>query len=322
MADVICLGELIMDMLPSKEGKHLAEVPSFCPKPGGAPANVAVQVARMGKQSAFIGKVGEDAFGHQLAKIMKEAGVHISGLRFDRTARTTLNFIALPDINEAEFLFYRNPGADMMLTPEEIDWDLVVNSKVLYFGSVGLTAKPMVDTVYSAIELAKSHNRTIFLDANYRETLWKSPIDAKNTILSVLSNVDIVKVNEFEIELLTGGKNSLSDSCQALLNLGPELIIVTMGVNGSYFHFNGGSGHVPSFKVNSIDSSGCGDAFVGSLISELTVEDDWHSQLDNGRLLHILRFANAAGALTSEKIGVIPALPNRADVDDFLRTLS
>lgn len=314
--DIVCLGELLVDMFPAEYGRRLAEVSAFLPKPGGAPANAAVAAARLGARSAFIGKVGDDAFGHHLAEVMRVNGVNTRGIRFDREARTTLAFIAKPDANTQEFIFYRNPGADMRLRPDELDRELLQGTRVLHFGSLSLGAEPIRSAAWEAINLARQGGALISFDVNYRPSLWESPQQALEQVRAMIPHVDLVKVNEIELDLLTGSQEA--SASRRLLELGPRLVVVTLGPLGSYFAIAEGGEHVPPFQVETVDATGCGDAFIAGLLWQLIAAGDWRAQLTVGRLRAILRYANAVGALTATKVGVIPALPTAAEVEEFL----
>jgi fructokinase len=314
--DIVCLGELLVDMFPAEYGRRLAEVSAFLPKPGGAPANAAVAAARLGARSAFIGKVGDDAFGHHLVDVMRANGVDTRGIRFDREARTTLAFIAKPDANTQEFVFYRNPGADTRLRPDELDRELLQGTRVLHFGSLSLGAEPIRSATWEALKLARQGGALISFDVNYRPSLWESPQQALDQVRSMIPHVDLVKVNEIELELLTGSQESAAS--RRLLELGPRLVVVTLGPLGSYFATLEGGEHVPPFQVEAVDATGCGDAFIAGLLWQLIAGGDWRAQLTSERLRYILRYANAVGALTATKVGVIPALPNAAQVEEFL----
>ena len=314
--DIVCLGELLVDMFPAEYGRRLAEVSAFLPKPGGAPANAAVAAARLGARSAFIGKVGDDAFGHHLVDVMRANGVDTRGIRFDREARTTLAFIAKPDANTQEFVFYRNPGADTRLRPDELDRELLQGTRVLHFGSLSLGAEPIRSATWEALKLARQGGALISFDVNYRPSLWESPQQALDQVRSMIPHVDLVKVNEIELELLTGSQESAAS--RRLLELGPRLVVVTLGPLGSYFATSEGSEHVPPFQVDAVDATGCGDAFIAGLLWQLIAGGDWRVQLTSERLRSILRYANAVGALTATKVGVIPALPSAAQVEEFL----
>lgn len=312
--DIVSLGEALIDMFPAETGKHLIEVSCFTPKPGGAPANVAVAAARLGASTAFIGKVGQDFFGEYLQQVLKGEDVETRGLRFDPDARTTLALIAQPNENN-EYIFYRNPGADQRLRPDELDRELLTKTRALHIGSISLTDEPARSATFEAVRLAKQNNALISFDVNYRPALWRSRDDALAQIAAMLPNANVLKVNEQELELLT--KTSDVEKGSALLFArGPKLVVVTLGAQGSYFHSVKTSGYVKAFKVDAIDSTGCGDAFVGALLTQLVKFDlnDLDAHLETA-----LEYSNAAGAITATRRGAIPALPTAQQVREFLR---
>lgn len=315
--DIVCLGELLMDMFPAELGRRLVDVSAFRPVPGGAPANVAVAAARLGAKSAFIGKVGDDAFGHYLAGVLDKQGVETRGMRFDTEARTTMNLMAQPDVNSYVCLFYRNPGADTRLHPGELDRSLLQETRALHFGSLSLTDEPARSATSEAVRIARESGALISFDVNYRPTLWPSPAAAYEQVTAMAPHVNLLKVNEGELALLTGSEDPSSGS-KALLRRGPELVVVTMGPAGSYFRTASGGEHVPAFVVETVDATGCGDAFIGALLCRLVVGIQWRGQLRADKLRQHMRYANAAGALTALKQGVIPALPSAAEVGSFL----
>ena len=317
--DIVTLGEMLVDMFPSQIGLNLVNVPAFHPKPGGAPANVAVAAARLGKKSAFIGKVGDDAFGRFLINTLAEAGVETRGMRLDQKARTTMAFIALPDEHTAEFLFYRNPGADMLLRSDELDRALLQQTRAFHFGSISLIDEPSRSATIEATRLARDGGALISFDVNYRPSLWPAAADPAAMIKEMLPEVDLVKVNETELAYLTGSE-ALHSGSRILLDSGPALCVVTLGAQGSYFHTAAGDGRVPPFPVKTVDSVGCGDAFTAGLLSRLTTAANWRDQLNSECLHEILRYTNAVGALTAQKQGVIPALPTAAEVETFLQS--
>lgn len=323
--DIVCLGELLVDMFPAEIGRRLTEVTAFNPKPGGAPANVAVAARRLGAQTAFIGKVGEDLFGHHLVEVLAEEHVETRGIRYDAEARTTMAIIAKPDENTAEFVFYRNPGADTRLRPDELDIDLLQNTRAFSFGSLSLTDEPTRSATYEAVRIAGAAGALLAYDVNYRPSLWADPDDALRAAQDMIPRVDLVKVNETELALLAGVDRAEADlalldpAADILLSKGPALIIVTMGQYGSYFRCAAGSGFVPSFAVKTVDAVGCGDSFIAALLTQLVVpRDNWREALTVTTLQSAVRYANAAGALTATKQGVIPALPTADQVAAFL----
>lgn len=315
--DILTLGEVLIDMFPAEIGRSMAEITAFKPKPGGAPANVAVAASRLGARAGFIGKVGEDIFGHYLEEVLRSEGVDTSGLRFDPQARTTLVFIALPDENTAEFVFYRNPGADMLLHPDELDHRVLTATQCLHFGSLSLIVEPSGSATRAAIKTARQAGALISFDVNYRPTLWQSSPNAIARVKEIIPEVDLVKVNEIELQLLTDQKE-LDPSAKTLLDMGSKLCVVTLGQQGSYYQTRGSSAFIPGFPVRTVDATGCGDAFIAGLLVQLVRDGKHLDDLSSERLSAALRYANAVGALTARSLGVIPALPRASQVEEFL----
>lgn len=319
MIDIVCLGEMLIDMFPAEIGRPLAEVSAFRPVPGGAPANVAIAAARLGASSAFIGKVGDDPFGHFLAQTLAQQGVETRGMRFDKGARTGINFHAQIDEHTATHLFYRNPSADMLLQPSELDRSLLQETRAFDFGTISLIDQPAHDATLAALNIARDAGALIALDVNYRPGLWASPDAARAMIHSVLSEVQVLKINKDELQLLTSSFE-LEQGCRQLLTSGLELCVVTLGPDGSFFQCATGSGLVPGFQVHAVDATGSGDAFTATLLVQLVSGDDsWRAQFTEQRLQAILRRANAAGALTALKQGALSALPDTQSLDTFIR---
>jgi len=315
--DIVCLGEILIDFFPAEYGRRLVDVSAFIPRPGGAPANVAVAARRLGSQTAFIGKVGEDAFGHSLAQTLQNEGVDISSVRFDPSARTTLAFIAKPDAATSEYVFYRNPGADLRLSINDLDFDQLHSCRALHIGSLSLGDEPARSATHAAVQMVRAGGGLVSLDVNYRPSLWPSAAKALEQIRTLLPRVDLVKVNEDEARLLTGSDDP-EKAGKTLLQTGPTLVILTHGAQGSYYFTQSQSGFMPAFKVQAVDATGCGDAFIGGLLNRLTLQPGWHSQLTNETLNRSFRFASAVGALTATRAGAIPAMPHLSEVDAFL----
>lgn len=322
---VVGLGELLIDMFPDQIGRRIGEVEAFIPKPGGAPANVAVAVSRLGLKSAFIGKLGQDHFGTYLKQVLADEGVDTRGIRFDANARTTMAIIAMPTENTAEFVFYRNPGADQLLTGDDLDLDLLQSTRALHLCSVSLTDEPARSATFQAARTAKRAGALISYDVNYRPSLWRSRADALEQARLMISEVDLLKINEGEAALLTGLEKLdrvdpawLEETARELLRSGPAIVVITLGSQGCYFQIEEGGALVPAYKVETVDAVGCGDSFVAGLLSKLVEPTDWRENLTVERMDSNLRFANAAGALTSLKRGVIPALPTKLEVEKFL----
>jgi len=319
--DIVCLGEILIDMFPAEFGRSMVDVSAFHPKPGGAPANVAVAASRLGANSAFIGKVGEDIFGHYLEQILVDENVATRGMRYDQHARTTLVFMAMPDAHSAEYMFYRNPGADMLLEPDDLDRQLLEETKVFHFGSISLIEEPSRSATLEAITIAADAGALISFDVNYRPSLWKSPEEAIERVMATIPRVNLLKVNEIEISLLAGN-DDVDAAAKSLLNLGPDLCVVTIGADGSYFRTISEGDFIPGFSVDTVDSVGCGDAFIAGILCQLVRDSNWRAKLNAANLREVLRYGNAVGALTALTVGVIPALPHAYQVDDFLKQLT
>jgi fructokinase len=325
--DIVCLGELILDMFASEPGKDFFSVSSFIPVAGGGPANVAVAAKKLGATSAFIGKVGEDPFGRRLEKVLAGYGVETRGMRFDPEHRTTLNFMTLPDPNRTEMLFYRNPGADMLLGPEELDSDLIGSASVYHFGSVSLAVEPCRSAALEGARQARASGALVSFDANYRPGLWPSESRARAEITAALAFADIVKVNELELRLLAGTDNA-PEGCAALLPHGAALCVATLGPHGSAWAAAGSQGSVPGFVVDVVDATGCGDAFMAALLVRLLGamagkqgnRRGCLEALGASPLAEVIRYANAAGALTARSKGVMTALPFARDVEKLLES--
>ncbi len=318
MMHIVSLGEILIDMFPAEVGRPLIQVSAFHPKPGGAPANVAVAAHRLGADTAFIGKVGDDIFGYHLIDVLKREGVETRGMRVDEKSRTTMAIIAMPDENTAEYVFYRNPGADLQLRPDELDIDLLQGTRALHIGSLSLVDEPGRSATHAAVAVAKDRGALISFDVNYRPSLWRSSDEAIIQIQEMIPKVDLVKVNEVELALLQGGEGDTALAVNNILAQGPDLCVLTQGQSGSYAQIAEGFVEVPAFSVKTIDATGCGDAFIAALLYQITQTADWRQTLVLNRLENALRYASAVGALTAQRRGVIPALPTSEQVELFL----
>ncbi|KAJ6796658.1 Uncharacterized protein M6B38_219615 [Iris pallida] len=314
---VVCFGEMLIDFVPTTSGLSLAEAPAFKKAPGGAPANVAVGIARLGGQAAFIGKVGEDEFGYMLADILKENNVNNQGVRFDPGARTALAFVTLRKDGEREFMFYRNPSADMLLKEEELDLDIIRKAKIFHYGSISLITEPCKLAHIAAARVAKDAGVLLSYDPNLRLPLWPSAESARNGILSIWDFADIIKISEEEISFLTEGEDPYDDAVVSkLFHPNLKLLLVTEGPDGCRYYSKKFNGRVSGLQVNQVDTTGAGDAFVAGILSQLA--SDISLLQDEGRLREALKFANACGALTVMERGAIPALPTREAVNNAL----
>ncbi|XP_068303377.1 probable fructokinase-6, chloroplastic [Pyrus communis] len=314
---VVCFGEMLIDFVPTTSGLSLAEAPAFKKAAGGAPANVAVGIARLGGSSAFIGKVGEDEFGYMLADILKENNVNNEGMRFDPGARTALAFVTLRSDGEREFMFYRNPSADMLLQEAELDFDLIRKAKILHYGSISLITEPCKSAHIAATKAAKDAGVVLSYDPNLRLPLWPSAKSAREGILSIWDTADVIKISEEEISFLTEGEDPYDENVvRKLYHPNLKLLLVTEGPDGCRYYTKEFSGRVKGTKVDAVDTTGAGDAFVAGILSQLAV--DLSLLQDEDKLRDALVFANACGALTVTGRGAIPALPTRESVLNVL----
>ncbi|RZB79669.1 Fructokinase-2 isoform B [Glycine soja] len=314
---IVSFGEMLIDFVPTVSGVSLAEAPGFLKAPGGAPANVAIAVARLGGKAAFVGKLGDDEFGHMLAGILKENDVRSDGINFDQGARTALAFVTLRADGEREFMFYRNPSADMLLTPEDLNLELIRSAKVFHYGSISLIVEPCRSAHLKAMEVAREAGCLLSYDPNLRLPLWPSAEEARQQILSIWDKADVIKVSDVELEFLTGSDKIDDASALSLWHPNLKLLLVTLGEHGSRYYTKNFHGSVEAFHVSTVDTTGAGDSFVGALLSKIV--DDQSVLEDEARLREVLKFANACGAITTTKKGAIPALPTEADALNLIK---
>jgi fructokinase len=265
MAPIVTFGELLIDFVPTVAGLSLSDTPAFKKAPGGAPANVAVGVCRLGGHAAFIGKVGEDEFGIMLKKVLEDNGVDVKGVVLDSNARTALAFVTLREDGEREFMFYRNPSADMLMLPSELDEGLIRGSTVFHYGSISLISEPSRSTHRVAMNIAKQSHSLLSYDPNLRLPLWPSPELARDGIMSIWDEADIVKVSDEEVKFLTNGKDEQLDATVLeLWRPNMKLLLVTDGPDGCRYYTPTFRGRVESFQVTATPGSvlhRCGSSF-------------------------------------------------------------
>lgn len=318
MYDVTALGELLIDFTPA--GKSASDNQLFERNPGGAPANVLVALSRLGKKTAFIGKVGRDQFGHFLKETINNLNIETSGLVLDAQVNTTLAFIHLDSHGDRSFSFYRNPGADIMLNEKEINFDLIKHSKIFHFGSVSMTAEPARTANLKAAEYARQSKVLVSYDPNFRRPLWNNLETAKEVMLQGLALADILKVSEEELEFLTG-TSDITDGSKLLQQYGnTQLIFVTLGINGCFFRLGDQTGLVPTYSVSTVDTTGAGDAFWGGVLYKITERKNLLLDLTTNELNEIADFGNAMGAVTTTKKGAIPAIPDLKQIRQFMNS--
>ncbi|XP_014506464.1 probable fructokinase-7 [Vigna radiata var. radiata] len=315
---VVCFGEMLIDFVPTVGGVSLAEAPAFKKAPGGAPANVAVGISRLGGSSAFIGKVGADEFGYMLADILKQNNVETSGMRFDSNARTALAFVTLRADGEREFLFFRNPSADMLLQESELDKNLLKQARIFHYGSISLIDEPCKSAHLAAMRIAKNSGCILSYDPNLRLALWPSADAARKSIMDIWDQADVTKISEDEITFLTGGDDPYDDNVvlKKLFHPNLKLLIVTEGSQGCRYYTKAFKGRIAGVKVKPVDTTGAGDAFVSGIL--YSIASDQTIFQDEKRLRKALYFANICGALTVTGRGAIPALPTKEAILQFL----
>ncbi len=311
MNDIVAIGEILIDLTQS--GTTDQGIPRFDANPGGAPANLAVAAARLGAKTAFIGKVGSDSFGAFLARCLAENGVDVTGLVSDPVQHTTLAVVALDAAGERSFSFYRDPSADVELSVEDVSPELLKSARILHFGSVSLTAEPARSATLFAARTAKKLGAAVSYDPNYRASLWPDRETAVSRMLEPLELVDILKVSDEELLLLTGTED-LEAGSAILAEKGIPLIFVTLGPNGAFYRFKGRTGHVPGVACTVGDTNGAGDTFFGAALAQLAKHQDLDT-LEIPELERIIAVANKAASITTSRHGAIPAMPTWEEVN-------
>ncbi|KAL8122508.1 fructokinase-2-like [Apium graveolens] len=314
---IVSFGEMLIDFVPTVSGVSLAEAPGFLKAPGGAPANVAIAVTKLGGKAAFVGKLGDDEFGRMLAGILKENGVCVDGIKFDQGARTALAFVTLRADGEREFMFYRNPSADMLLRADELNHKIIRSAKVFHYGSISLIVEPCRSAHLKAMEVAKEAGALLSYDPNLRIPLWPSEKEAREKIMSIWEKADVIKVSDNELEFLTG-KEVSDEAALSLRHPNLKLLLVTLGEKGCNYYTQTFHGHIAGFHVKTIDTTGAGDSFIGSLLCKLV--KDASILKDEAKLKEVLKYACACGAITTTKKGAIPALPTDSEVQALLKS--
>jgi len=309
MRDITAVGEILIDL--TQCGVNEQGIPLFAANPGGAPANLAVAASRLGASTAFIGKVGTDSFGTFLRDCLRENGVDVTGMATDPVQHTTLAVVALDAAGERNFSFYRDPSADVNLSVQEIPAALLRDTRFLHFGSVSLTCEPARSATLHAARTAREYGALISYDPNYRASLWPDEQAAIAQMKAPLDLVDVLKVSDEELPLLTG-TDDLEAGTAMLAAKGIRLVLVTLGAKGAFYRFQGKTGHVPGVPCKVGDTNGAGDTFFGAALSRLAKTS--LEALTVPELEQILCFANKAASLTTSRHGAIPAMPTLEEV--------
>ncbi|KAI3974155.1 hypothetical protein MKX01_033406 [Papaver californicum] len=291
-SSIVCFGEMFF--VPDVAGVSLEESSSFVKAPGGAPANF-----------------GDDEFGHMLVDVLEKNGVNSEGVCFDKDARTALAFVTLKKDGEREFMFYRNPSADMMLKESELNMSLIKQAKIFHYGSISLITEPCRSAHMAAMKAAREAGCLLSYDPNVRLALWPSAEACREGIKSIWTSADVIKVSDEEVEFLTQGDASDEKNVLSLWFDGLKLLLVTDGEKGCRYFTKKFKGAVKGFSVKTVDTTGAGDAFVGSFLC--AAAEDSRILLNNElSLREALKMANACGAICTTRKGAIPAVPDKA----------
>ena len=315
--DVVTLGELLIDFTDngmSAQGNTMFEA-----NPGGAPCNVLAMLNKLGHPTAFIGKVGKDIFGLKLKSVLEEVGIDTSNLIVDEDARTTLAFVQTFEDGDRDFSFYRNPGADMLLTADEVDGELVKSARLFHFGTLSMTHEGVREATKKAIRLAKENGAIVSFDPNLRPPLWKSLDDAKEQAAYGFTQCDVLKISDNEIQWFTGEEDYDKGIEKLRQEYDIPLILLSMGRDGSHAYYKDLRVEMPSFiQKETIETTGAGDTFGGCCLHY--VLEYGLDGLNEERLKEMLTFANAAASIITTRKGALRVMPEPDEVKRFIES--
>ena len=309
MPKIVVLGEALIDLF-ADSGVALHAAKSLHPSPGGAPANVAVALARLGMDVGFIGKVGVDDYGHFLIDLLASEGIDTTHFVADPNGPTMLAVVATPSPTEQQFILYN--GANALLSAAELSPEYVTSAEIFIYSSVTLASESRA-AVMQAVQWTKGRGRDVLFDVNLRPLVWPSMELAQQRIDASIASATIVKLNETELEFVTGLRDPYLGS-QQLIDRGIRLCAVSLGADGAYFNNGTASGHVPALPVDVQDTTGSGDAFVAGLAMQISRLHKPLNTLDEADLSQMVSFANTCGALAATKIGAMSALPTLSEI--------
>ena len=313
--DVVALGELLIDF--TDNGLSTQGNPMFEANPGGAPCNVLSELTKLGRSTAFIGKVGNDPLGKMLKNVLEEVGIDHSQLKLDDDIKTTLAFVLKKEDGDRDFAFYRKPGADIMLKSSDIDFDVIKNAKVFHFGSLSLTDEPVRSATIDAISCAKESGALISFDPNLREPLWDSLDDAKKEIDWGLQQCDFLKISDNEIVWFTG-KEDYDEGIEVLRNQYPniKMIALSLGKEGSRLYWQDHRIEASAFlQEGTIETTGAGDTFCACLLNGILTHGLEMSEEDAKK---VLTTANAAASIVTTRKGALKVMPTPEEINELL----
>lgn len=314
--DVCALGELLIDFTEngiSSQGNPIMEA-----NPGGAPCNVLAMLCKQGYNTAFIGKIGDDIFGRQLRKTVEDIGINTEGLITDRSVNTTLAFVHTLDGGDREFSFYRNPGADMMLSESDVNEKIIAESRVFHYGSISMTNKMCESATKKAVAAAERYGALVSFDPNLRENLWDNLETAREKIEYGLSHCDILKISDNEIQWLTGESDfeiAVQEIRKKYTNI--SLLLLSLGRNGSRAYSKSGYASVPIAAANTIETTGAGDTFCGAVLGKIL--EYGMRDFSDSELKDMLVFANAAAGIVTERKGALKVMPTMSEIAEMIR---
>ena len=313
--DVVALGELLIDF--TENGISSQGNPLFEANPGGAPCNVLAMLTKLGHKTAFIGKVGNDFFGKQLEDAIKEIGINVTGLRKDDKVHTTLALVHTYPDGDRDFSFYRDPGADMMLTEEEIPEELILETRIFHFGTLSMTHEKVRRATKKAVAIAKQAGAIISFDPNIREPLWNSMDEAREQVLYGLGQCHILKISDNEIQWLTG-KNDYTEAVKWIRGkYDIPLILVSMGKEGSRAYYQDRMVEkAPFINENTIETTGAGDTFCACVLHYICKHG--LENLTEKNLKEMLTYANAAASIITTRKGALRVMPRPVEIEALI----
>lgn len=309
--DVYCIGEMVIDFIPGTEEA------SYIRKAGGAPANVAIAVAKNGLDAAMCAKVGDDDFGHFLMDTLEEYHVTPACPKLCEEAITTMAFVTLAENGERKFTFARKPGADMFLCEDEVKEEDIENSVIIHAGSCSLSASPEDKATLKAMRLGHEKGKLVSFDVNYRNVMWKDDVDACiKAVMDCLDYVDLLKISEEEVEMM-GGEDALSG---LMKKHNIAMIIETLGSEGAKAYFDGKEIYVAGRKVKAVDATGAGDAFWGGFLASLRIQDvKSAADLTVEKIRTAMEYGNVSGCICVQSKGAIVSIPTREQIEEYIR---
>lgn len=313
---LISIGEALIDFMPGESGKAIAEVGSFAPAVGGAPANVCGAFSKLGGESAMITQLGTDSFGDKIIKEFQQNGINCDWVKRTTKANTSLAFVALQENGMREFSFYRNPGADMLYSPDDLENTMFEDAYALHFCSVSLGDFPMKEAHKKAILCAAEYDTIISFDPNLRPALWTSEEDMVAAVKEFMPLADILKISDEELEVLTG-TSDIKEALPVLFQGNVKMVIYTEGSKGARAYTKNAEGFAASKKVNAVDTTGAGDGFIGSFLYKLYTDGvtrDTISELTDEQISDYLKFSNTFCGISVQKKGAIISYPTMEEV--------